>query len=517
MMKIRLLKGCPVNGSSVCTNCATKADQEAYFDKFEHIDHEVNTVRMGEPFRIADSIEHLMPYNYGYIQYENGGFRYYFYVADMAMITETQTEIRYNLDPYEITCFQGGLEVTRAYVTRHPNVLVDSFLPSEPYTWVTAKAPVYREKATFVALVSTTYTTVGGSSQSYTGAYLIIIPIENRFRARYILNGEWLAKLKTNYDVIPSDIYGAWVVPFEVETRSYWLKVSVDDSQYPIYRSDFSVPLVFPMDFDKVSSTIWFRDRIIDMRGTPVYECPVNTTYSLMTKYENADGHAVEGAVGVLDYSAGSANVRLTLRAGNEVETVMIPCENADIYADSWAEYYYRSRDTDKSLRSLNRDSVVLGSVVSSAGRAAGSAIGNPNNLQSAGGNFVGDVLSAVGEWAVATYYDPKYQEQYDRQAKNAVDPVLLAGSVSVAMIENNRAGCVQFTPDSISKRTMDDDIIAYGIPTESYYWGEDPRRVAGQPVTGPIKGSFDLSADCPEQWIDIIEQRFSIGVRMVK
>ena len=517
MMKIRLIKGCPVNGSSVCTNCESKVLQDEYFDSFDHIEHEVNTVRMGEPFRIADSIEHLMGYNYGYITYEDGGFRYYFYVADLAMITETQTEIRYNLDPYEITCFQGGLEVTRAYVTRCPTLPADAFLPSEPYEWVTGKLPEYRNKATFVALVSTTYGSVGESTQTYTGAYLAIIPLDAYQRAKYILNGQWLAKLKDNYDIMPSDIYGAWVVPFEAEVHPAWVNIAVSDAGYPIYRWDGQTPPVFDIGFTDLKSTIWFRDRIVDARGTPLYECPVNKTMAVDTFYEDTSGIFTHGAKGVLDFSAGSASVRVTLKSGNDVTNIMIPCENADIFADSWAEYYYRSRDADKALRSLGRDETAIKGVVSSAGQAVGSSIGSPNDLQRAGGNFAGDVISTLGEWAVGTYYDPKYQEQYDRKAKDAVDPVLLSGSMTLAIFWNNRAGKVSFTPDAISKTTISDDINTYGYPCNIYCKNEDPRvDMMGNHLTGPIKGAFDFKADCPEQWIDIIEQRYGIGVMMV-
>lgn len=534
MMKIRLLKGCPVNGSSVCTNCASKADQEAYFDAFEHIDHEVNTVRMGEPFRIADSIEHLMPYNYGYIQYEDGGFRYYFYVADMAMITETQTEIRYNLDPYEITCFQGGLEVTRAMVSRYPTTLIDSFLPSEPYEWVISTPAENQSKGTFVAMVSTTIIPhdpqTGKEGNPYTSTSLYVIPLTDATVARFVFAGDWLGQLIDAKDIPPSDIYGAWYVPFEHIPTSHTV-VNRTGSPYDIYEYPLALPLLFNLGFDTLSSSIWFRDRIVDARGTPLFECGVNRDYIIQTKYINDSWEEATGVYGVLDYSAGSAGIRLTVCSGhwegtgdnkrpvvsNDRTDIIIPCENVDIYSDSWAEYYYRSRDADKALRSLDRDTTAIRGIVSSAGRAAGSAIGNPANAQSTAGNFVGDAISAVGEWAVASYYDPKYQEQYDRKAKNEADPVQMAGSATLAMFINNHAGKVTVTADPVSKSAISSDCNAYGYPTNTAWWDGDPRIYNGNTVTGPIKASLDIKADCPEQWIDIIEQRFAIGVRMVK
>lgn len=546
MMKIRLLKGCPVNGSSVCTNCATKADQEAYFDKFEHIDHEVNTVRMGEPFRIADSIEHLMPYNYGYIQYEDGGFRYYFYVADMAMITETQTEIRYNLDPYEITCFQGGLEVTRAMVSRYPTTLVDSFLPSEPYEWVVSTPAENQSKGTFVAMVSTTIIPhdpqTGKEGNPYTSTSLYVIPLTDATDARFVFAGDWLGQLIDAKDIPPSNIYGAWYVPFEHIPTSHTV-VNRTGSPYDIYEYPLALPLLFKLGFDTLSSSIWFRDRIVDARGTPLFECGVNRDYIVQTKYIDDSWTVKTGAYGILDYSAGSAGVRLTVCSGhwegsgdgrvpvvsNDQTDVIIPCENVDIYSDSWAEYYYRSRDADKALRSLDRNSDlfrgIAGSVTQGASNATSVLIGGWGSEKVRAGNAVGagaagmlgGMVSAVGNWAIDSYYDPKYQEQYDRQAKAEADPVLMAGSATLAMFVNNHAGKETVTADPVSKSAISSDCNAYGYPTNTAWWDGDPRLFAGQPVTGPIKASLDIKADCPEQWIDIIEQRFAIGVRMVK
>ena len=545
MMKIRLIKGCPVNGSSVCTNCASKALQEQYFDSFDHIEHEVNTVRMGEPFRIADSIEHLMGYNYGYITYEDGGFRYYFYVADLAMITETQTEIRYNLDPYEITCFQGGLEVTRAMVSRYPTTLVDSFLPSEPYEWVISTPAKNQNKGTFVAMISKYLTPhdpeTGAAGDPYTSTSLYVIPLDGHVNARMVFGGEWLGQLKSGWDVAPSDIYGAWYVPFEHVASAHTV-INKTNSPYDIWEYPIALPLLFKLGFDTLSSSIWFRDRIVDARGTPLFECGVNREYIVQTKYINDSWQEATGVYGVLDYSAGSAGIRVTVYSGhwdgtgdnkkpvvgNEQVDVIIPCENVDIYSDSWAEYYYRSRDADKALRSLDRNSDlfrgIAGSVTQGASNATSVLIGGWGSEKVRAGNAIGagaagmlgGMVSAVGNWAIDSYYDPKYQEQYDRQAKAEADPVLMAGSATLAMFINNHAGKVTVTADPVSKSAMASDCDAYGYPTSTAWIGSDPRIFAGKRITGPMKASLDIKADCPEQWIDIIEQRFAIGVKMV-
>ena len=131
---------------------------------------------------------------------------------------------------------------------------------------------------------------------------------------------------------------------------------------------------------------------------------------------------------------------------------------------------------------------------------------------------MLGGMVSAVGGWVIDSYYDPKYQQQYDRQARNEADPLSSIGSMSLTLFASNVAGLIKKTPDAWTKKVASDYDQTYGYPVELYYHGEDPRLdTSGNHLTGPIQGSFDFSANCPEQWIDIIEQRYAIGVRMVK
>ena len=558
MMKIRLLKGCPVNGSSVCTNCATKADQEAYFDKFEHIDHEVNTVRMGEPFRIADSIEHLMPYNYGYIQYEDGGFRYYFYVADMAMITETQTEIRYNLDPYEITCFQGGLEVTRAYVTRHPRDAYCKDLPITPRAW--DRTPITEHTGCTLLIMF-------GQNRSYkygdttlgptVGFSMLVIPLENYDQYREALNGIWYLwvdedKMKfsngtvVKQEFLSSDVYSCCIVPFKVEipegnpnVRSGVLPTT-NGIYFDIYWLKTPQMLkIADLGFTSITSSVWFRNEIVDMRGNPLYECPIGETWEVSTPFiihydeVGVPDVLTDVQTGVVYPTASGTIVLIRLKNGNSYHDVFMPCESVDVISDRWREYYYRSRDVEQNLRSLDRNSQLVNGLANSVTMGASNATsvliggwGGPtaragNAIGAGAAGVLGGMVSAVGGWAIDAYYDPKYQQQYDRRAISEADPLSSIGSMTLTLFASNVAGLVRKTPDSWSKMVASDYNQTYGYPVEMYYHGEDPRVIpvssGTEHMEGPIQGSFDFSADCPEQWIDIIEQRFAIGVRMVK
>lgn len=550
MMKIRLIKGCPVNGSSVCTNCASKALQEQYFDSFDHIEHEVNTVRMGEPFRIADSIEHLMGYNYGYITYEDGGFRYYFYVADLAMITETQTEIRYNLDPYEITCFQGGLEVTRAYVTRHPRDAYCKDLPVTPRTW-DRRAMNTHTGCTLIVMFGQNKSLVDLPDEgSSVGLSMLICPLENEDQYREALNGLWFLWVDENKMVyntgsvvkkefLSSDIYACSIVPFKVDIPS--TAKDVTNSKATSHTSFFHVwwtPTpqmlkISDLGFTSLTSTVWIREEIADMRGNPLYECPIGETWEVSTPfivhYADTPDSLTDVQTGVVYPTASGTTVLVRLKHGNDFQDVFIPCESVDVISDSWREYYYRSRDVEQNLRSLDRNSQLFNGLANSVTQGASNAtsvlIGGWGGKDARAGNamgagaagILGGMVSAVGGWVIDSYYDPKYQQQYDRQARNEADPLSSIGSMSLTLFASNVAGLVKKTPDAWTKKVASDYDQTYGYPVELYYHGEDPRLdTSGNHLTGPIQGSFDFSADCPEQWIDIIEQRYAIGVKMV-
>ena len=47
-------------------------------------------------------------------------------------------------------------------------------------------------------------------------------------------------------------------------------------------------------------------------------------------------------------------------------------------------------------------------------------------------------------------------------------------------------------------------------------YLGSDPRIDNGTRVTGPMRGSVDITANAPSEWIDQIAQRFNAGIRFV-
>ena len=148
MMLVHFMKGCPLNGTTLATDCDNLEDQKTYMARYDSFEVEVNTVRLGEPLRIARSLSEMVDYSYGWITYDDSGYRYYFYVVDLAMITETQTEVRYNIDTYETLVHQTGISFTDVHLVNAPkSALKGAVNAVDDYTWM--KHVIVPEPATW--------------------------------------------------------------------------------------------------------------------------------------------------------------------------------------------------------------------------------------------------------------------------------------------------------------------------------------------------------------------------------
>ena len=100
VMTVKLFKNSMVDGITRLGLWDTKASQIAYFDTLSSKTYTTNTVKLGDNLRINDKLSNLLGYGYGYIDYGDG-FRYYFSVGDLIMVTETMTDISYTIDCYD--------------------------------------------------------------------------------------------------------------------------------------------------------------------------------------------------------------------------------------------------------------------------------------------------------------------------------------------------------------------------------------------------------------------------------
>ena len=501
-MTLTLIKGCAVNGTSYATNKATLDAQLSYFNSFPFKTYNVNTTRLGEPIRLGAAYSEIMGYNYGYIDYGDG-FKYFLSVTGASMITESQTEIQYEIDAYETLCNQGGLVFNRAYMTKYPVERGDVHLSSEPYNWVENGARTLTHPVTFIAIASVE--TSGGSSVTST----FIIPITSDTVMATVLNMGWLGHT-TRLTTVPttSDFYICAICPFEISVNTaQWQNVKDDFVDYDIYYSAYRYNhlLTDTIGFSSISSTLYKRGVIKDMRNNIVWSCPINHTYEV-----------VEAR---LVCNATACNVVVTLKEGYDYQVATIPCELMDVYVDSWREYLSRQRDSDKALRQISYDQTAWQSGISSLtgginGAMSGSLAGQSAGVGAVAGIGLG-VVSALGNYVVNRYYDPKLQEQYDRQAQRQNDTLSLAGNVSLDMYYHNYAGKVDVYPDTISRLQLMNEDSEYGYSTVLYL-DSDPRIYNSQRLTGPMRGSVDISADAPREWLDQIASRFDSGIRFI-
>ena len=124
-------------------------------------------------------------------------------------------------------------------------------------------------------------------------------------------------------------------------------------------------------------------------------------------------------------------------------------------------------------------------------------------------------IAGSVANYGLSKYFDPKLQTQYDRQAMRQSDMLNLIGDLTSIMFSINWAGKTSLVPDSVSLEAFNTYIENYGYNTELYLSNDDPRTYSGQNVKY-IRGSVDLTGDCPNAWLTEIAERFSLGVYFV-
>ena len=59
-------------------------------------------------------------------------------------------------------------------------------------------------------------------------------------------------------------------------------------------------------------------------------------------------------------------------------------------------------------------------------------------------------------------------------------------------------------------------EFSAYGYDTVLYLKDTDPRKSGNMKLSGYMRGSVDISADAPREWLDQIASRFDSGIRFI-
>lgn len=570
MMLVHFMKDCPLNGTTLATDSDNLEDQRTYMARYDSFEVEVNTVRLGEPLRIARSLSEMVDYSYGWITYDDSGYRYYFYVVDLAMITETQTEVRYNIDTYETLVHQTGISFTDVHLLNAPkSALKGAVNAIDDYTWM--KHVIVPEPATW----DITLQRDGGPAKGYfrqgyllaTGygdevydpvtevrgahTWTILFSVNSMQQIQDALNGQWFSKIRAKIKVgdgyaynpfllSQSDIYYACFIPTAIHSEvanwenEGWVRLYSDaegkntsgwysldtrsayiDSM--LLNSPPSVEAGLMLDY--ISSTPTVRQSITDARGNIIWECPVGGYYTVKD--------------GSVEWTATSANIVLHLvsevkglkwdsgtqqfteiTTDSDSVTVIIPCETIDLYQSSWLEYFYRQRESDRALRQIQ-----MTQQLASAGLGAASSAGMGGAYSGRGGAqsaFGGEAVSALGGWLVQSISDPFTQKVMDRQAMKQADPLLLAGSMTEEIFLHNHCGKTVREMDVASATAYQHRWNALGYDCDMYLTYNPIRNNNDRTGTQSFRGYFHCHGRAPRQWLAEIEQRLAEGVTFI-
>lgn len=483
-MTVVLFKDAKVDGITRLGNWTSKNQQDSYFSGLtKKTFDDVPTIRLGEPLRIGDSLNNLLPYNYGYMDFGDG-FRYYFTVGDLAMLTEKMTSISYTIDVWDTAKTQTTMKVKRATITRYPTKLGKTVNPySSDYT---IKTRISSNKAwNIVALYrdSTTNTTK--------------LLVDNAPNATSVADGSWLPS-----DFSATDVISAGIVP------DSWTSTELVSLGFELVNGLYvkeGIPLLnchAPFSGSLTNDGITWNE-ITDLRGNTVFTVPYGT--------------ALTWNGGVIDVSGTSILVRYILKdADNTQYQVTIPSEIPTVIADSWNEYYIRQRSIDTETRNLQINQQLMSSLASSASGAVGGAVGGSMagigaGVGAAAGVATG-VISAIGNYAVSSYYSPKQQALIDKSYQNANDTITMCGGASSWLyLLSADVGVIKVTWDATIKATYESDVSNNGYYVN--YVTDDFDSII---TTGPIQATVEVTGGIPTAWKEQITSRFANGVVMV-
>lgn len=482
-MTVKLFKNSKVDGITRIGNWTSKSSQISYFDTLTSKTYSVPTVKFGQPLRINDTINNLLGYGYGYIDYGDG-FRFYFTVADLEMVTETITNISYTIDVYDTAKCQTNMSIKRATITRYPTAIGKMVNPYNPdYTIRTKQAS--NKLWSVIALYR-------DSTSNVTKTI-----VANSALVNDIIDGSWLDPSFTASNVISAGVVmDRWT---DTELSNYgfeqsgtnWVKVGT-----PIINCHSLFSGTIGND-----GTIWYE--IADLRGNVVFTVPYGTTLTY--------------GGGYVDISASTIQLRYALSDTNgTVYFVTIPSEIPTVVSDAYQEYYIRQRSIDIETRNLQMNQQLMSGIASSATGAVGGAVGGSMSGVGAGVGAVAGVatgiVSAVGNYAISAYYSPKQQAIIDKSYQYANDTITMVGGASALMyFADVEQGLIKVEWDKTVKNAYNNDVTNNG-----YYVNYAVADFDSMITNGPIQATVEVQGDIPIVWKEQITNRFANGVYLV-
>lgn len=478
--------------------------EKAYYDGLTKASYSCQTVELGQPIRIKSSIKNLLKFNYGWIDYGDG-FRYYFSIRDIGMVSESMSDISYDLDCLATAYNQIGITIPRATLRRfngeNPNIIstTDTYGKySMPYNAmyynISNKHNISRLWYGFVIHNSR-------DNKIYTGV-IRNSGISDNLDA--IFSGAWLSLLfgneyqlsdVVNFAYLPCDIDIALTPDKTYHDMEAW--ISEGDGRYNVAYTDFDI----------LESTPTATDVILDARGNVVYECPVGRKLRIGKAFLAMSVATISANFYLYDYTTGEP----------EKEIVSIPAETIDIYVDSWAEYAYRQRDYDNQLRQINAKSSLANtsnSAISGAltGAMAGSVVPGPGTAVGAVAGFAVGTISQMVGTGITYYYGNEQQKVTDAMYQKAQDTLSLVGNCNGTIILDG-FGVIKCTL-TIDAKTLAN--YQRDIETNGYYYDMIITDFLPSFTTNKkyaITADVEINGTIPSAWRDAIADRFSKGL----
>ena len=488
-MTVTLYKNCNVDGITRIGRWGSTANQIAYLNTFtKKVYDDVPTVRLGEPLTIGDRLNNLIEYNYGCIDFGDG-FRYYFAVADLSMLTETMTKISYTVDVWDTVIAQIGNPVSRAVITRYSQPKGKVVIPYEPIRKVETQTS-YISPHSLVALYW---------DSKDNNPYTMVFPISSSEDMKKAVTGLWFPYDNSSWSA--SGVWSCGIIPYSfTDLDNNWTRIESNSKVYAkMTIIDYSIPN--PFNRSVLTNTGTEYDEIRDLRGNPIFTCPYGETLTF--------------SKGTIDISASSITMRYTYyNQDNKFYDVIIPSEIPTVFTDSWQEYQLRQRELDIENRNLQINQQLLTGVANTATSAVMGAFMGPIGGMTAGAGAAlsggSGLISTLGNYAIQSVYSPKIQALTDKAYVYANDTLTVMGSASLFMFNTWKGGLFRMSWDSESLDTYNYDVQKNGYYT--FYVPDDPAESLTD-YAGPVTADVDVTGPIPTAWKEQIHTRFQNGV----
>lgn len=484
-MNVSLYQNAKVNNLNRMGYWNSLSEQSSYFDGLAMYRENTPTVALGEPLRLKSSVSDLLRYTYGSIDYGDG-FRFYFSIDRVEMVTETMSNVYYTIDAYETLVKQRPFSFGRAHLTRYPDQLGKVMLAYSPN--VTYER-VVRQAGDYVSLVAVRWDSV----QNEYSVYTIMEPWND---CNALFDGGWFTKYN-----IPGTISDIIVTGVTLGR----LNDAVGMESYSGLNPSFiGEDRLFGVRKPTIASSHTISQGIRDNRGAIIFQAEPNQTYT------------VESAI----LSPSLENVNIELRLKNvETETeryIKLPLEPVSFMIDQWQEYSYRQRTIDKEQRNLQMNKALVNGAISSLGSGVSSA--GFGQLSQAGGKAsgtmgllggLGSLIGTLGEYGSNAFFSGNEQNLIDQQVQFANDMLESLGDATAYEIgQFKKMGIVTITSDA-------DDNNAKDIESNGYNVDYSVDSFASYFKKGCIQGDVEIM-NAPVDWIVQIQQRFANGVMIV-